>query len=453
MTKVSSTSSAAIADRAFAVNAHALTMLRAFRWQGRRSTTGTTAVEAPTGRLAVDTLTNEFWTSRQRAANSLHEISYRACFKPQLPRFFIERFTQPGQIVYDPFMGRGTTVLEAALLGRQAIGCDVNPLSAILIAPRLVPPSIDAIRARLEEIDFARSAPLPDELLVFYHLDTLREICALRDYLNARAQSGALDTVDRWIRMVAVNRLTGHSSGFFSVYTLPPNQALSIESQRRINADRRQTPPRRDVAALILAKSRSLLKSCDESSLRLLARTAKRHRILIGSSSATPEIRSGSVDLVVTSPPFLDVVDYAGDNWLRGWFCGIDTASVKLTVVRRLDDWQKAMTDVFAELVRVLRPGGHVAFEVGEVRGGRLKLEEAVLPCGLQVGLEPHLVLINAQRFTKTANCWGVSNNRKGTNTNRIVVFRKPERSRLPAKAHAWLKASASEKLKVQTAK
>ena len=437
---------AAAADRTFAVNEQALTMLRAFRWQGRRSTTGTTAVEAPSGRLAIDTLTNEFWTSRQRAANSLHEISYRACFKPQLPRFFIERFTQPGDVVYDPFMGRGTTVLEAALLGRQAIGCDINPLSAILVAPRLVPPSLDVVRARLETIDFTRSTPRPDELLVFYHPDTLREICALRDYLNTRANSGALDTVDRWIQMVAVNRLTGHSSGFFSVYTLPPNQALSLESQRRINAHRRQIPPRRHVAALILAKSHALLKSCDDRSLQLLARIAGRHRIVTGSCSATPQIRSGSVDLVVTSPPFLDVVDYAGDNWLRGWFCGIDTASVKLTVVRKLDEWQQAMTDVFAELVRVLRPGGHVAFEVGEVRGGRVKLEETVLPCGLQVGLEPHLVLINAQQFTKTANCWGVSNNRKGTNTNRIVVFRKPERARLPDKVHAWKKV---EKFKV----
>jgi hypothetical protein len=437
---MASTPRAAISDRTFAVNEQALTMVRAFRWQGRRSIRGTTAVEASTGRIAIDTLTNEFWTSRQRAANSLHEISYRACFKPQLPRFFIERFTRPGQVVYDPFMGRGTTVLEAALLGRQAIGCDINPLSAILVSPRLAPPSIEAVGARLNTIDFSESAPLPEELLVFYHRETLREICALRAYLNTRAQSGLLDDVDRWIRMVAVNRLTGHSPGFFSVYTLPPNQALSLESQRRINADRQQIPPRRVVAALILAKSRSLLKSCDEASLRVLARTARRHCMLTARSSATPQIRSGSVELVVTSPPFLDVVDYAGDNWLRGWFCGIDTADVKLTVVRRLDEWQRAMTDVFAELVRVVRPGGHIAFEVGEVRGGRVKLEEAVLPCGLAVGLEPHLVLINAQQFTKTANCWGVSNNRKGTNTNRIVVFRKPERSRLPARAHAWLK-------------
>ena len=36
-------------------------------------------------------------------------------------------------MVYDPFMGRGTTVLEAALLGRTPIGCDINPLSAVLV--------------------------------------------------------------------------------------------------------------------------------------------------------------------------------------------------------------------------------------------------------------------------------------------------------------------------------
>ena len=69
----------------------------------------------------VPFLTNEFWTSKQRAAHSLHEISYRACFKPQLPRFFIERLSRPDEVVYDPFMGRGTTLLESALLGRSTL--------------------------------------------------------------------------------------------------------------------------------------------------------------------------------------------------------------------------------------------------------------------------------------------------------------------------------------------
>jgi DNA methylase len=421
-----------------------LATLHRFQWNGRRTTIGDTAVGTGDRRARVDTLTNEFWTSRQRAACSLHEISYRACFKPQLPRFFIERLTAPGDRVYDPFMGRGTTVLEAALLGRTAIGCDINPLSAMLVAPRLSPPSLDAVRARLETIDLSKAASVPDRLLVFYHPATLREICALKEYLGDRERSGTLDPVDRWIRMVAVNRLTGHSSGFFSVYTLPPNQALSIASQQRINAARGQVPPRRDVPALILAKTRSLLRHCDAPGLAALGRTARRHRLLSQGSSSTSQIRSGSIDLVVTSPPFLDVVDYAGDNWLRGWFCGIDTADVKLTVVRGLEDWQRAMTAVFHELARVLRPGGHVAFEVGEVRGGTVKLEDAVLPCGIDAGLDPRLVLINAQRFTKTANCWGIRNNHKGTNTNRIVVFRRPGRVALPTRAGTWIRCTTT---------
>jgi hypothetical protein len=139
----------------------------------------------------------------------------------------------------------------------------------------------------------------------------------------------------------------------------------------------------------------------------------------------TPEIASASISLVVTSPPFLNVVDYAGDNWLRCWFTGIDPKSVKLTVPKKLDEWQTAMTKVFSELARVLKKGGHVAFEVGEVHAGKTRLEEAVLPCGQAAGLDPLLVMINDQIFTKTANCWGIDNNSKGTNTNRIVVFRK----------------------------
>ena len=66
-----------------------------------------------------------------------------------------------------------------------------------------------------------------------------------------------------------------------------------------------------------------------------------------------------------------------------------------------------------------------IAFEVGEVRGGSVKLEDAVLPCGLDAGLVPELILINDQEFTKTANCWGITNNIKGTNTNRVVLFSK----------------------------
>jgi DNA methylase len=400
--------------------------LRAFRWDGRPTKKEITSVGHATSRpIVVETLVNEFWTSRQRAANSLHEVSYRACFKPQLPRFFIERFTRPGDVVYDPFMGRGTTVLEAALLGRVPVGCDVNPLSRILTAPRLSPPTLSAVTQRLEDIDLSTPRLYAKELQVFYHPDTLRELCALREYLIDRERRCALDAVDHWIRMVAVNRLTGHSPGFFSVYSLPPNQAVSIDAQAKINASRKQVPPRRHVAALISAKTKSLLSDCDAPVRASLASSSASATLMTGQSESTPRLSDQSVTLVVTSPPFLDVVNYAADNWLRCWFCGIDLATVDISIHRRIEDWQEAMTAVFRELARVLTRGGHVAFEVGEVRGGTVRLEEAALPCGVAVGLTPQLIVINSQAFTKTANCWGINNNRKGTNTNRIVVFRK----------------------------
>jgi hypothetical protein len=376
--------------------------------------------------VEVPTYVNEFWTARQRQANSLHEVSYRACFKPQLPRFFIERLTEPGDCVYDPFMGRGTTPLEAALLGRVPAGCDVNPLSVVLTRPRLHPPTLDEVTQRLGRLDLHQPDDQPEDLLAFYHPDVLRAISSLKRYFLQRQADGALDRVDEWIRLVSLNRLTGHSNGFFSVYTMPPNQAVSAKAQRKINERRRQVPPPRDVPAIILKKTGQFLGDCDARVRRTLGAVAARAQLLTGRAHATPQIASDCIRLVVTSPPFLNVVQYDIDNWLRCWFLGIDAKSVKITMTPKLKAWQEAMTAVFKELRRVLKPGGHVAFEVGEVHGGETKLEQAVLPCGLAAGLEPVLILINDQEFTKTANCWGVDNMAKGTNTNRIVLFRKP---------------------------
>lgn len=404
-------------DHAFAAT---VKRFRAFGTTTRRLATPFTTETGKASHAA--TFINEFWTAKQRQASSLHEVSYRACFKPQLPRFFIERLTKPGDVVYDPFMGRGTTLIEAALLGRVPWGNDINPLSLTFTRPRLQPPTLEQIEARLHDINLTDHDEFPKDLLAFYHPETLREICALKKFFLHRKT----DTLDEWIRMIALNRLTGHSPGFFSVYTLPPNQAVSVASQRKINAKRNQTPTRRDVVKLILKKSKQLLGDVAPEVRQTLARVAVSARFTNCPAAATRKLPARSVSLVVTSPPFLDVVQYADDNWLRCWFLGIDPQAVALTVPKKLDAWATAMTEVFHELHRLLKAGGHVAFEVGEVHAGKTKLEETVLPCGVAAGLEPVLVLINDQKFTKTANCWGVANMSKGTNTNRIVVFRKP---------------------------
>ncbi len=365
---------------------------------------------------------NEYWTSRQRQAHSLHEISYRACFKPQLPRFFIERLTQPGDAIYDPFMGRGTTPMEAFLLGRKPLGNDINPLSRVLLQPRLNPPTIKEIEKRLNEIDLSQAEEEYSGLLAFFHENTLREIIALKEYLLKREESGEIDNVDAWIRMVAINRLTGHSQGFFSTYTLPPNQAVSIKRQEKINAERNQVPKYREIKPRIIKKSKSLLKdwtALESSEMNLSC------VLTTGDSRFVSGIEDNSAQLVVTSPPFLDVVNYQSDNWMRCWFIGIDSSNINISQLKNIGKWETTMTGVLTDLRRIVKPGGHIAFEVGEVRGGKILLEENVVRCGVMAGLEPIIIVINEQEFTKTANAWGVDNQSKGTNTNRIVVFRK----------------------------
>jgi hypothetical protein len=381
------------------------------------------------GGYSIPRFSGEFWSARQRAGSSIHEVSYRACFKPQLPQFFISALTQPGEVVYDPFSGRGTTVLEAGLLGRQVISNDANPLSCMLTRPRFFPPHPAVVDERLSRIDLrlSESEPPDIDLSMFFHPDTLAEIAGLRSYLKKCRDEGTEDNIDSWIRMVATNRLTGHSPGFFSVYTLPPNQAISPKRQLAINQRKNQVPEYRDVRKLVLKKTRSLLRGLSSIDRKHLAQAGKSGLFLTGDARQSRTIPDNSTALTVTSPPFLDTVQYARDNWLRCWFNCLDAQDVekRLTVTRSLEEWCGVMAETLMELYRVTIPGGHVAFEVGEVRRGSLRLDEYIVPLGGEAGFNPVCIILNKQHFTKTSHIWGIGNNDDGTNTNRIVIFKK----------------------------
>ena len=362
----------------------------------------------------------EFWTSRQRQGHSLHEISYRACFKPQLPEYFIDKFTEPGDLVADPFLGRGTTPLQAHIMGRRAAGSDINPLSVMLLRARLNPPALSEVEKRLDRIIAEAEIPSEDEeLLSFYHPRTLSVLVNLKNYFVQRSEQGSLDNIDDWIRMVCLNRLSGHSTGFFSVRTMPPNQAVSIESQKRINAKNNQTPIQKDVKAIVLKKSKSLLRS------GIPPQSSDVPIIQCADATNLSYLEENSVDLVVTSPPFLNIVDYRSDNWLRCWFANIDPESITWSSYSLVDDWRSFIRLAFIEMCKVVRLDGHIAFEVGEVRNGEVELEKEVILAAKELPLRLEAVLINQQSFTKTSNLWGVENNKGGTNTNRIVLFKR----------------------------
>ena len=364
---------------------------------------------------------NEFWTAKQRQANSIHEISYRACYKPQLPRFFIDIFTDEGDTVYDPFAGRGTTLIEAALMNRNIVGNDVNPLSHILIEPRLKIPTLTEVKNRLNEIEFDQLKADID-LSMFFHKDTEAEIVSLKNKLKD-------SDLDNWIRMVATNRLTGHSVGFFSGYTLPPNQAASQKSQKVINKRLGIVPPYKNTKEIIMKKSKSLQRNLSPETIKRLRKVGLSAILSSKDSRETSHIPDSSINLTVTSPPFLNIVRYADDNWLRCWFNGIDMVEVekKITLCRNVESWSGLMSSVFEELYRITISGGWVAFEVGEVNKGKIELDEYVVPLGVRSGFDCAGVMVNSQDFTKTSNIWGVNNMKTGTNTNRIILFNKPK--------------------------
>ncbi len=342
-------------------------------------------------------------------------------------RYFVNKFSHAGDYVYDPFGGRGTTAIECALMGRLVVSNDINPLSKVFIEPRLNPPFLCDIEKRINEIfSETKISHKDNDLYMFYHQDTYQEILSIKNYLNRKRQLGEEDYMDKWIRMVATNRLTGHSRGFFSVYTLPPNQATSKERQIKINQARNQIPEYRNTKNIIMKKSKSLLSEIDRHR-KILQEINKKSIILTHFAHETKEIPDNFISLVVTSPPFMDIVDYSQDNWLRCWFNDIDLEEMKATITssKSLQDWENKMRDVLIELKRVLKNKSKIIFEVGEIKKGKIKLDEVVVKISEQAGLQYHSTLINTQNFTKTANIWGIKNNAEGTNSNRIVILRK----------------------------
>jgi hypothetical protein len=383
-------------------------------------------LETPYG--PVNRNCDEYWTAKQRQLHSLHYAnSYRASFKPELPDFFIRKLTSPGDTVGDPFGGRGTTLLQASLLQRKGLSNDVNPLSERLAYPKINPVSIEEIIERLDEIDLSKPIDLSKEedMSMFYHPDTYRELLNLRHYLRSHR-----DNVDRFIEMTALSRLHGHSNGFFSAYSFP-QISIPKSNQEKINRTRGADPDYRDVKSRIIKKAKTSLKS---GGIDLLRQWGRHQKLTTGDSRNLNGWETESVDLIVTSPPFLNQVDYVQDTWIESWFCDIPRESLEDKIVQTPDlaKWARFISDTLSELHRVVKKGGKVAMEVGEVRyqGELLNLDEIVV--NLTASKEYNLgqfkvneVMIQSQQFTKLANCFKVANNKLGTNTNRIVLMEK----------------------------
>ncbi len=76
---------------------------------------------------STDIQTTTVWSFPKRGDWATHKPTYRGNWAPQIPRNLILKYTEEGNLVLDPMVGAGTTLIEAKLLNRDAIGIDINP--------------------------------------------------------------------------------------------------------------------------------------------------------------------------------------------------------------------------------------------------------------------------------------------------------------------------------------
>lgn len=167
-------------------------------------------------RAAYDRLPDRWHRAPRRWGHPLHSIaSYMAMFPPAMPHVFIRWLTAPGDAVYDPFSGRGTTPLEACLQGRTGMGSDANPLAALLTKAKVDVPSKRSITSRLTQLRECASdddtSDVPEHIRNLFAPRTLARLQWLRHELDDRR------SVDRFLLTVLAGALHGNANRSGSV--------------------------------------------------------------------------------------------------------------------------------------------------------------------------------------------------------------------------------------------
>jgi hypothetical protein len=241
--------------------------------------------------------------------------------------------------------------------------------------------------------------------------------------------AGSSSTAARFVQLLALSRLHGHSRGFFSVYSMP-QLSLHPQAQRRINHRRGQQPEYRAIAPRIISKAKAVLR---DNLLKEIRTAAEKNIYSTQDARNLTTWPSGQVDLVVTSPPFLYKVDYITGNWLELWFLDIPREILQHGVMQtaNMSEWKEFIKDVLPEIGRILKTGGICVLEVGDITFNKEKvyLDEIVAELALEKQQHSKLilrqVLIHRQDFSKLSHCFQVINNCKGTNTHRLLIMEK----------------------------
>jgi len=237
------------------------------------------------------------------ASHDIH--AFAAKFPPQLPRAFICGLTAPGAIVLDPMMGSGTTIVEALLEGRRGIGLDIDPLALRVSQVKTIPMSVDDLRdIGLKVIAHAQ------DLLAGNSIESLmqkfdshtREFIDYWFYPNTQQELAALvlamQTVDvslvrRFLELTFSSIIVTKSGGVSRARDL---------AHSRPHLDKAKNPKNAlEQFSLRLQKNMKSMAHLDTKCALAVP--------LPGDARSMP-LRDEVIDLIVTSPPYANAIDY-----------------------------------------------------------------------------------------------------------------------------------------------
>lgn len=316
---------------------------------------------------------NPSWRSApKRWGHSLHTLSpYVGGFPPALANYFIRRFTDVGDVVYDPFAGGGTTPLEAILEDRVAWASDAFEYATILTQAKCNPLATPAFKTYLDtKLNEAKSVDNTDfqliaddgwldksDLLVFFSEYTLNQLLCLREVLKDDTSQKAI-----YLKAILCGVLHGPSEMFLSLSTRDTFSG-SIDYVEEYADEHDLDRPEREIKQSAERKQELVSKDLDTFPTNPEARIRQ-------ADATNIDFPDDSVDLVLTSPPYMRVLDYSWNNWLRLWWLGVDreTERDSLTLTSDEDNYRKFVRGTLRELERVLTDDGYAVIVVGDVR-------------------------------------------------------------------------------------
>ena len=293
---------------------------------------------------------------RTKHVHRLHP--YLGKYVPQLVEVFLRRYGRPGRLVWDPFAGSGTTLVEANAFGSPAAGCDISAFNCLLVRVKTAGYEREALladAARLADAGMHDPAPegLSPYLARWFAPRALGELLAFRSRIEGTAYP------DLWrvvlSRAARSARLARHFDLDFP--------AEPVQGEYFCHKHRRTCRPVGEAAKFLRRYVRDAVT-------RTLAfaelRRSQQATVLHGDARALDP--PGPVDLVVTSPPYPGLIDYHEQHAYAFDLLGLERRDAD-EIGRGVAGYCEGVAEILARARRSLAPGGRIVVVVNDRRG------------------------------------------------------------------------------------